>query len=115
MLRSSPSHSWDKLSSEVNVSESPPTMYAVVSGDRLKTLMERTGTGESITSRELAAVAGVANGTIGALMSGAQRTVPEDKAKAIVAALGVDLLVLFIPMERAGRAVVPLQVQREAV
>jgi transcriptional regulator with XRE-family HTH domain len=114
MLRSSLSHSWDKLSSEVNVSEAP-TMYAVASGDRLKTLMERTGTGESITSRELAAAAGVANGTIGALMSGAQRTVPEDKAKAIAAALGVDLLVLFIPMERAGRAVVPLRVQREAV
>lgn len=115
MLGPSPFSAMNETSREVNVSESPPTMYAVVSGDRLKTLMERTGTGESITSRELAAAAGVANGTIGALMSGAQRTVPEDKAKTIVAALGVDLLVLFIPMERAGRAVVPLQVQREAV
>ncbi|CAM5718648.1 hypothetical protein SALBM135S_02770 [Streptomyces alboniger] len=34
-------------------------------------------------------------------MSGSQRTVPY-KAKAIAARLGVDLLVLFIPMERAG-------------
>jgi transcriptional regulator with XRE-family HTH domain len=114
MLRSSLSYSWDKLSSEVNVSQGPPTMYAVASSDRLKTLMERTGTGESITSRELAAAAGVAHGTIGALMSGAQQTVPEDKARAIVAALGVDLLVLFIPMERAGRVFVPVQAPREA-
>lgn len=94
--------------SEVNVSEAA-TMYAVHSGDRLKLLMERTGTGEQITSRELATAAGVAHGTIGALMSGTQRTVPEDKAKAITGALGVDLLVLFIPMERAGRAFIPAQ------
>ena len=86
-------------------------MYAVASGDRLKTLMERTGTGEAITSRELAEAAGVAHGTIGALMSGSQRSVPEPKAKAIVAALGVELLVLFVEMERAGRTFVPAQVQ----
>ncbi|MEV8396199.1 helix-turn-helix domain-containing protein [Streptomyces sp. NPDC057596] len=97
------------------MSEPSPTMYAVVSGDRLKTLMERTGTGEAVTSRELAAAAGVAHGTIGALMSGTQRLVPEDKAKAITAALGVDLLVLFIPMERAGRSFIPAQPQKEAV
>ncbi|MGW5126713.1 helix-turn-helix domain-containing protein [Streptomyces sp. NPDC004069] len=96
------------------MSESPPTMYAVVSGDRLKTLMERTGTGESITSRELAAAAGVAHGTIGALMSGAQRLAPEDKAKAIAAVLGIDLLVLFIPMERAGRAFISIASHKEA-
>ncbi|MGA5668982.1 helix-turn-helix domain-containing protein [Streptomyces pseudogriseolus] len=85
------------------------TLYAVVSGDRLKLLMERTGTGDAVTSRELAEAAGVAHGTIGALMSGAQRVVPEHKAKAIAARLGVDLLVLFIPMERAGRTLVPAQ------
>jgi len=96
------------------VSESPP-MYAVVSGDRLKLLMERTGTGEPITSRELAAAAGVAHGTIGALMSGAQRRVPEDKARAITAALGVELKVLFIPMERAGRTFVPVAKEGQAV
>lgn len=112
MLRSSLSRPWDKLSSEVNVSESPPTMYAVASSDRLKTLMERTGSGEPITSRELAAKAGVAHGTIGALMSGAQRVVPEDKAKAITTALGVELGVLFGRAERVGRTFVP--VQREA-
>jgi transcriptional regulator with XRE-family HTH domain len=103
------------MSREVNVSDSPPLMYAVHSPNRLKTLMERTGTGESITSRELAAAAGVATGTIGALMSGTQRLVPEEKAKAVAAALGVDLLVLFIPMERAGRVFVATQPQREAM
>lgn len=87
-----------------------PLMYAVVSGDRLKTLMERTGTGEAITCRGLAEAVGVSHGTIGALMSGAQTTVPEHKAKAIAARLGVDLLVLFIPMERAGRTLIPAQV-----
>lgn len=88
----------------------PPTRYAVASSDRLKLLMERTGTGESISSRELATAAGVAHGTIGALMSGAQRCVSEPKAKSIAAALGVDLLVLWIPMERSGRTFIPAQV-----
>lgn len=99
---------------EVNVSkdETTPqrTMYAVASSDRLKLLMERTGTGEPITCRGLAAAADVADGTIGALMSGAQRMVPEHKAKAIAAALGIDLLVLFVPMERSGRVFIPAQV-----
>ncbi|MEU5077066.1 helix-turn-helix transcriptional regulator [Streptomyces asoensis] len=86
-----------------------PTMYAVHSSDRLKTLMERTGDGEQISSRELADKAGVAHGTIGNLMSGAQRIVPEAKAQAIADALGVRLLVLFIEMERAGRVFIPAQ------
>jgi transcriptional regulator with XRE-family HTH domain len=99
------------LFNEVNVSESeaPPTMYAVHSSERLKMLMERIGTGEELSSRELAQRAGVANGTIGALMAGTQRLVPEPKAKAIAAAIGVDLLVLWIPMERAGRTFIPAQ------
>lgn len=92
-----------------NTEITPPTMYAVDSSDRLKLLMERTSTGQPITSRGLASAAGVAHGTIGALMSGTQRVVPEDKAKAITGALGVDLLVLFVPMERAGRVFVPAQ------
>jgi transcriptional regulator with XRE-family HTH domain len=101
----------NETSHEVNVSkEAPrPTMYAVASADRLKLLMERTGTGEPVTSRELAEKAGVAHGTIGALMTGKQQTVPEPKAKAIAAVLGVDLLVLFVPMERAGRVFIPAQ------
>lgn len=90
----------------------PPTHYAVSSPDRLKLLMERTGTGEPVTSRELAKAAGIAHGTIGALMSGAQRTVSESKAKAIAGVLGVDTLVLWVPMERAGTARLPRQVAK---
>lgn len=93
--------------SEVNVST---TMYALVSGDRLKMLMERTGTGQRISAEGLARAVGVSKGTIGALMSNAQRIIGEPKAKAIAAALGVDLLVLWIPMERAGRVFIPAQV-----
>lgn len=85
-------------------------MYAIHKPDRLRVLMERTGTGEEITIRELAEAAGVSHGTIGALMTGTQRMVPERKARAIVDAIGVDLLVLFVPMERAGRAFVERQV-----
>lgn len=93
------------------MSETPatPTMYAVASGGRLKMLMERTGTGDAVTVRELAASAGVSHATIGALLTGAQRVIPEHKAKAIAARIGVDLLVLFIPMERAGRTFIPAQ------
>jgi transcriptional regulator with XRE-family HTH domain len=110
MLAPSLFSTMNEASREVNVSESPPTMYAVASSGRLKLLMERTGTGEPISSRELAEAAGVAHGTIGGLMSGAQRGVPEPKAKAIAAVLGVDLLVLWVPMERSGRAFIPQQV-----
>lgn len=113
MLTAIPFNSLNDLYHEVNVSEEnqtpTPTMYAVASSDRLKLFMERTKTGESISSRELAAQAGVAHGTIGNLMSGAQRIVPEDKAQAISDALGVRLLTLFIEMERAGRAFIPAQ------
>lgn len=92
----------------VNVSTDTP-MYKLVSGSLLKTLMERTGTGERITGRKLAASVGVPHGTIGALTSGAQQLLPEDKAKAIAEAIGVDFLVLWIPMERAGRVFIPAQ------
>ena len=88
----------------------PPTTYAVYSPARLCMLMERTGTGEPITSRQLAKAARVAHGTIGGLMAGTQRTVPEPKAKAIAEVLGVDTLVLWVPVERAGRVFIPGQV-----
>lgn len=111
MLTATPFNSLNDLYYEVNVSEDnqAPTMYAVHSSDRLKTLMERTGDGEPISSRDLAAKAGVAHGTIGNLMSGAQRIVPEDKAQAIADALGVRLLVLFVEQQRAGRVFIPAQ------
>ncbi|GAA2789838.1 helix-turn-helix domain-containing protein [Streptomyces showdoensis] len=88
----------------------PPTTYAVFSPERLRMLMERTGTGESINSRQLAKAAHVAHGTIGGLMAGTQRTVPEVKARAIADVLGVDTLVLWVPVERSGRTYIPAQV-----
>jgi hypothetical protein len=90
---------------EVNVS-TPTPMYKLVSGGLLRTLMQRTGTGSKVTVRELAALTGIAIGTIGALATGAQQLLPEDKAKSMARAIGVDLLILFIPCERAGRVYV---------
>lgn len=90
-------------------------MYALAStdeltsGERLKSFMARTGTGQRISADGLAEAAGISKGTVGALMSDVQRCVGESKAKAIAAALGVDLLVLWIPMERAGRVFIPSQ------
>ncbi|MGW0537850.1 helix-turn-helix domain-containing protein [Streptomyces sp. NPDC003032] len=78
-------------------------MYRLVSGALLRTLMQRTGTGNRVTVRELAAAADVSVGTVGSLLTGEQQRLPEDKAKRIVSVIGVDLLVLFIPCERAGR------------
>lgn len=94
---------------EVNVRETHPEMYAIESTDRLKMCMARSGAGASFTSRELAAAAGVAHGTIGALMSGAQTLVPKHKAAAIADALHVSFEFLWIPMERAGRVFIPSQ------
>lgn len=93
--------------SEVNVDKAP--MCRLVSGDLLRTLMQRTGTGAKITVRDLATAVGVPIGTIGSLMTGAQRFIPEDKAKRIAATIGVDYLVLFVPCERAGRILVDVR------
>ncbi|AZM54134.1 XRE family transcriptional regulator [Streptomyces sp. WAC 01529] len=78
-------------------------MYRLVNGTLLRTLMQRTGTGSRLTVRELAAAADVSVGTVGSLLTGEQQSLPEDKAKRVSAAIGVDLLVLWIPCERAGR------------
>ncbi|MGJ5898586.1 helix-turn-helix domain-containing protein [Streptomyces niveiscabiei] len=85
----------------------PPARYAIDSPDRLKTLMERTRTGQPITSRRLAAAAGIAHGTVGALMAGTQRTVPTTKAQAIADVLGVEILVLWVPV--TGEPFIPAQ------
>ncbi|WP_175541005.1 helix-turn-helix domain-containing protein [Streptomyces pini] len=78
----------------------PP--WRLVSTDRLRIAMERTGTGRKITTRELAAAAGVSHGTIGSLSNGTRRDVPFDVAPRIARVLGVDTPFLF---ELTGRAV----------
>ncbi|MYX16888.1 hypothetical protein GTY67_26425 [Streptomyces sp. SID8374] len=80
------------------------TKYTLFSRARLRDLMRRTGTGERITTRQLAADIGIAHGTVGGLLTGAVQVVPESTAVDIAARIGVDLLVLFIPVCRANPA-----------
>jgi hypothetical protein len=87
--------------SEVNMSDAP--MCRIYDRDLLGRLMKRTGTGARLTTRDLASLAGLPHGTIGALLSGDQRFLPREKAQRISTAIGVDLMILFIPCERAGR------------
>ncbi|MFH8717291.1 XRE family transcriptional regulator [Streptomyces zaomyceticus] len=75
--------------------------YRLVSADLLRTLMRRTGIGSAVTGRQLARDVGVAHGIIGELLTGARETVPATTAEAIAQRIGVDLLVLFIPSQRA--------------
>ncbi|MFI6347288.1 hypothetical protein [Streptomyces sp. NPDC050560] len=86
---------------EVNVSD--VLMCRIYSASLLRTLMQRTGTGGRLTVRTLAEIADVPLGTLGALLSGAQQLLPMAKAHRVAAAVGVDLLVLFVVDERAAR------------
>ncbi len=87
--------------SEVNMSDAP--MCRIYDRDLLARLMRRTGTGAKLTTRDLAKVTSLPHGTIGALLSGDQKFIAREKAERITATIGVDLLVLFVPCERAGR------------
>jgi transcriptional regulator with XRE-family HTH domain len=64
--------------------------------------MERTGTGHSISGRELARRVGVPHGTIDNLLNGNIKSQPYDVAHLICRTIGVDVPILFNP---AGRAV----------
>lgn len=78
-----------------------PQRYRLVNPATLRTLMARTGTGSSISNRELAAAVGVSHGTIDALVNGHTRTQPHPTALAIAQVIGVDLLILWAPTGRA--------------
>ncbi|MGW1463891.1 helix-turn-helix domain-containing protein [Streptomyces sp. NPDC002308] len=86
-------------------------MYHLVSPDLMRTLMKRTGTGAPVTGRQLAADIGIAHGTIGNLLTGAQRSVPESIAEDIARRIGVDLPILFVRVGRSTEAlsVVPVE------
>lgn len=75
--------------------------YRLVNRDLLRQLMERTGTGASVSGRELAAKVGVPHGTVDALLSGQTKTQPPSVAHAICRVIGVDLLILWAPTGRA--------------
>jgi transcriptional regulator with XRE-family HTH domain len=90
-------------------------MYRLVDRDLLERLMQRTGTGAPISIRGLAKAANVPHGTIGNLLSGYQESVASDTAHRIAAALGVAVLILWIPPSSPAEqsqslAVVPEQV-----
>ncbi|MEU0001527.1 helix-turn-helix domain-containing protein [Streptomyces microflavus] len=85
---------------EVNM---PQAMSRVYDRELLARLMKRTGTGARIRIRDLASLTSLPVGTIGALLSGEQRYLPREKAERIAQVIGVDLMILFVPCERAGR------------
>lgn len=76
-------------------------MYLLLDPDLLRRLMQRTGTGASITMRELAEAVGVHHSMLGFLLNGRQRTTSRHTAEAIAARLGVDPLVLWAPICRS--------------
>lgn len=80
----------------------PEPRYVLLDPDLLRRLMERTGTGHSISGRELARRAGVPHGTIDALLNGNIKSQPSDVAHGISRIIGVDVPILWCP---AGRAV----------
>lgn len=90
----------DIESREVDMSPSEP-LYRLLNVNLLKLLMERTGTGHSITIRELAEQAGCSSTTIGNLVSGRKECVLVSTAHGIARVIGVDVLVLFAPTGRA--------------
>ena len=95
-----PSKQCNDLLHEVDVTTHAP-LFKLVKPELLRTLMERTGTGASVSVRELAALADVPRSTIGALLTGVQQAVQEAAAHSLADALGVDLLVLFAPVGRS--------------
>lgn len=80
-------------------------MYRLVDAELFRQLMQRTGTGSSVTFRQLARDAGVHRNTVNNLLNGDQETVPEPAASALAQRLGVDLLVVFEPVCRATTTV----------
>ncbi|MFI6117431.1 hypothetical protein [Kitasatospora sp. NPDC051164] len=72
--------------------------------------MKHTGDGTHTTVRDLARHAGCHYSHIGELLNGSQETATFERASAVCSRIGVDLLVLWSPVERtdASRNGVPL-------
>jgi transcriptional regulator with XRE-family HTH domain len=85
------------------MSEHTIPLFRLVDRTLLATLMKRTGSGASVSVRELAAQAGVSRSTIGNLLSGSQESVFAPTACQIATAIGVDVLILFTPTGRSTR------------
>jgi hypothetical protein len=67
--------------------------------------MKNTGDGTRTSARDLAAHAGCHSSHIGELMTGAQETASYEHASGVCRRIGVDLLVLWSPIERTELAV----------
>ncbi|MFE9737306.1 helix-turn-helix domain-containing protein [Streptomyces sp. NPDC006477] len=79
----------------------PVQKYRLINPELMRTLMQRTGTGSSISNRELAVAAGVSHGTIDNILRGISKIQKEPVASAICRTIGVDLLILWAPIGRA--------------
>jgi len=82
--------------------------YRLVKPHLLRDLMDRTGTGASISGRQLAAKVGIPHGTVDALLSGDTKSQPSSVAHAIARVIGVDVLILWAPSGRAVPAEEPV-------
>lgn len=100
----------NKTSHEVDVT-TPAPLYKLVRRELLRTLMQRTGDGSAVSVRQLAHRTGVSRSTIGNLLTGDQEATDMETAHKIVSAIGVDVLVLFVPVGRTT----PLALVRQAV
>jgi hypothetical protein len=67
--------------------------------------MQNTGDGTRTTVRELAEHAGCYPSHIGELLTGEQETASFEHAAGVCARIGVDLLVLWTPVERTDAAI----------
>lgn len=74
--------------------------YKLIDRDLLRRLMQRTGTGKRINTRDLAEASGLSHGTISNLLTGIRTDIPCENAHALANAIGVDVLVLFVPTGR---------------
>ncbi|MEU4205626.1 hypothetical protein AB0F64_37640 [Streptomyces sp. NPDC026294] len=90
----------DTTPQEVDMTSRDP-LYRLLDADLLRRLMQRTGSGQRITVRELAMRSGCARGTVGNLLSGAQACIPGPTAHTLCHTIGVDVLVLFTPVGRS--------------
>ncbi|MFE6225424.1 helix-turn-helix domain-containing protein [Streptomyces sp. NPDC057854] len=89
-----------------------PRYRLAVDPELVRSLMKRTGTGARLTLRDLGEIVGIPHTTIGNVLTGDQESVAAETAQAIAATIGVDLLILWEPVERAAEmqpatAVVP--------
>lgn len=78
--------------------------YRLRSPALLRELMKHTGTGDKVTIRELAQAAGIHHSTVGELVKGDQEKTNYDAAQGMANRIGVDLLVLWTPAQRADAA-----------